>query len=131
VIAVLGAAFKPGTDDLRESPALHLARELLDEGADVRIYDPIALAGVEREVPGATLVDDLDKALDGAHAAIVGTEWPEIRGFPAERFFELLGYPIVIDARNALDGAAMRAAGLHYHGIGRPVSPGTRLGGPR
>jgi UDPglucose 6-dehydrogenase len=121
-VAVLGAAFKPGTDDLRESPALHLARQLLDEGAEVRLYDPVALPAVHREgeVPGAVLVEDVDKALDGAHAAIVATEWPEIRALEPARFAELLAYPIVVDARNALDAEAMRAAGLHYHGIGRP-----------
>jgi UDPglucose 6-dehydrogenase len=121
-IAVLGASFKPGTDDLRESPALHLARDLMAEGAEVRIYDPVALPAVvdHGNVPGATLVEDAEKALDGAHAAIVATEWPEIRGIEPGRFAELLAYPIVVDARNALDADAMRAAGLHYHGIGRP-----------
>jgi UDPglucose 6-dehydrogenase len=121
-IAVLGAAFKPGTDDLRESPALHLARELLAEGAEVRVYDPVALPAVEREdaAPGAVLHDDVEKALDGAHAAIVATEWPEVRAVAPARFVELLAYPIVVDARNALDPEAMRAAGLQYHGIGRP-----------
>jgi UDPglucose 6-dehydrogenase len=121
-IAVLGASFKPGTDDLRESPALHLARALVDEGAEVRIYDPVALPAVrqQQQVPGAILVEDPDKALDGAHAAIVATEWPEIRAIEPARFFELLAYPIVVDARNALDAEAVRAAGLHYHGVGRP-----------
>jgi UDPglucose 6-dehydrogenase len=121
-IAVLGAAFKPGTDDLRESPALYLARELVAEGAEVRIYDPVALPAVEREdaAPGAVLHDDVEKALDGAHAAIVATEWPEVRAVEPARFAELLAYPIVVDARNALDAEAMRAAGLQYHGIGRP-----------
>jgi UDPglucose 6-dehydrogenase len=121
-IAVLGAAFKPGTDDLRESPALHLARELLAEGAEVRIYDPVALPAVEQEdaAPGALLHDDVEKALDGAHAAIVATEWPEVRAVAPTRFAALLAYPIVVDARNALDPEAMRAAGLQYHGVGRP-----------
>jgi UDPglucose 6-dehydrogenase len=92
------------------------------EGAEVRIYDPVALPTVEREgaAPGAALVDDAEKALDGAHAAIVATEWPEVRAVEPARFAELLAYPIVIDSRNAFDPEAMRAAGLHYHGIGRP-----------
>jgi UDPglucose 6-dehydrogenase len=119
-IAVLGAAFKPGTDDLRESPALHLARQLLEEGAEVRIYDPVALPAVADQVPGVLPIKDVEEALDGAHAAVIATEWPEIRSIEPQRFAELLGYPIVIDARNALDADAMRAAGLQYHGMGRP-----------
>jgi UDPglucose 6-dehydrogenase len=121
-VAVLGAAFKPGTDDLRESPALHLARALIEEGAQVRLFDPVALPAVEASdaAPGAQLVDDAEKALDGAHAAIVATEWDEVRQVAPERFKELLAYPIVVDARNALDPDAMRAAGLQYHGVGRP-----------
>jgi UDPglucose 6-dehydrogenase len=121
-IAVLGAAFKPGTDDLRESPALHLARQLLEEGATVRLYDPVALDAVARQdaLPGAVLVDDPDKAIDGAHAAIVATEWPQVRAIEPARFAELLAYPIVVDARNVLDPEAMRAAGLHYYAVGRP-----------
>jgi UDP-glucose 6-dehydrogenase len=103
-------------------PDLHLARALIEEGAQVRLFDPVALPAVEATdaVPGAQLVDDAEKALDGAHAAIVATEWDEVRQVSPERFKELLAYPIVVDARNALDPDAMRAAGLHYYGVGLP-----------
>jgi UDPglucose 6-dehydrogenase len=118
-VAVLGAAFKPGTDDLREAPALHVARLLRDAGASVRIWDPVALQAVAKQEPWLERCDDVDAALEGAHAAVIATEWPEVSSLPPERFRELLAYPIVIDARNALDPDAMIAAGLRYHSIGR------------
>ena len=119
-ITILGAAFKPGTDDLREAPAIHLARMLLEEGATVRIYDPIAIPQVKAELDGVETFDDPLEACRGAHAAVVATEWDEVRALTAEDLREALGYPIVIDGRNALDGDAMRAAGLHYHAVGKP-----------
>jgi UDPglucose 6-dehydrogenase len=120
-IALLGAAFKPGTDDLRAAPSIWLAERLLGEGANVRIYDPVALPNVKREVPDAELVDDPLAACRDAHAAVVCTEWDEVRALRAEDLLEALGYPIVIDGRNAFDRDEMIAAGLNYHGIGRPV----------
>ncbi len=124
-ITLLGAAFKPGTDDLREAPAIYLAHQLLAEGAHVRIYDPVALDGVADEVPDAELVHDPLEACRDAHAAVITTEWPEIAGLDPRDLREALGYPIVIDGRNALDAKAAVDAGLHYHGIGRGTVPGS------
>ena len=121
VITVLGAAFKPGTDDLRESPALHLARALMDEGAKVRIYDPIALDQVKAILPDVECVDDPLEACRDAHAVVVATEWPEVRALTPTDFKEALGYPIVMDGRNVFDPAEMRAADIHYHAVGRSV----------
>ena len=118
-ITLLGAAFKPGTDDLRESPAIYLAKMLLAEGAEVRIYDPVALGGVARQVPEAQLIDDPLEACKGAHAAVVCTEWPEITQLTGQQLNEALGYPILVDARNVYDPQAMVDAGLQYHSIGR------------
>jgi UDPglucose 6-dehydrogenase len=118
-VTLLGAAFKPGTDDLREAPALYLARMLLDEGAKVRIYDPVALPGVAQQLPEAELVEDPLEACAGAHAAVVTTDWPEVVALRADDLKRTLGYPIVIDARNAFDPAAMIDAGLRYHSMGR------------
>jgi UDPglucose 6-dehydrogenase len=118
-IAILGAAFKPGTDDLREAPAIHLARALLDEGADVRIYDPVALPNVRKQAPELTTVEDPLEACRGAHAAVIATEWDEIASLDPAALADALDYPIVIDGRNCLDAEAALAAGLHYHGIGR------------
>jgi nucleotide sugar dehydrogenase len=120
-VTLLGAAFKPGTDDLREAPAIHLARELLAEGATVRIYDPVALPNVKQELPEVELFDDPLEALQGAHAAVVTTEWDEVKAIAPAAFREALAYPIVIDGRNALDGGALAAEGIHYHAIGKPA----------
>ncbi len=118
-IAVLGAAFKPGTDDLRESPAVYLANELFKAGADVRVHDPVALEVLAREQPHLPRVDSADAALDGAHAVVVATDWDEYKAISPETYRERLAYPIVIDARNIHDPGAMLAAGLHYHAMGR------------
>ena len=119
-IALLGAAFKPGTDDLREAPALAIARSLLDAGATVRIWDPVALPGVKEQLPDAITCDDILDACRDAHAAVVTTEWPEVAGLSMPELADALAYPIVIDGRNALDPEQARQAGLHYHGVGRP-----------
>jgi UDPglucose 6-dehydrogenase len=118
-ITILGAAFKPGTDDLREAPALHLARRFLEEGATVRIYDPVALPGVAEELPEAERFDDPLEACRGAHAAVVATEWDEIRKLSADELRAALAYPIVIDGRNVFDPDEFIEAGLRYHSIGR------------
>jgi UDPglucose 6-dehydrogenase len=118
-ITLLGAAFKPGTDDLREAPAIHLARQLLAEGARVRIYDPVALEGVAEELPEAERFDDPLEACRGAHAAVVATEWDEVRKLGAAELLDALDYPIVIDGRNVFDPDEFIEAGLRYHSIGR------------
>ena len=122
-ITILGAAFKPGTDDLREAPALYLARALLDEGAEVRIYDPVALPDVREQLPQVVTFEDPLEAVDDAHAVIIATEWDEIASLDPAELKAALGYPIVIDGRNCLDARAALDAGLHYHGIGRGHLP--------
>ena len=118
-IAILGAAFKPGTDDLREAPGLHLARTLLEEGATVRVSDPVALPGVLDEVPGVELVEDPLEACRGAHAAVIATEWEEIASLDPADIAAALDYPILVDGRNCIDPQAAADAGLYYHGVGR------------
>jgi UDPglucose 6-dehydrogenase len=118
-IALLGAAFKPGTDDLREAPAVYLARELVAMGASVRVYDPVALDGVAKELPEVERFDDALEACRGAHAAVVATEWPEVQKLRADELLEALAYPIVIDGRNVFDPEEFIDAGLRYHSIGR------------
>lgn len=119
-VAVLGAAFKPGTDDLRESPAVYLANELVAAGAQVRVHDPVALENLAREQPQLPRADTIEEALTGAHAVVVATDWPEYAALTPQRYRELLAYPIVIDARNLHDPRTMIDAGLIYHAMGRP-----------
>jgi UDPglucose 6-dehydrogenase len=120
-VAVLGAAFKPGTDDLRESPAVHLANELVDRGADVRVHDPVALDNLAKEQPQLAPATTIEEALQGAHAVVVATDWPEYKEIQPQLYRDHLAYPIVVDARNIHDPGAMLDAGLIYHAIGRPT----------
>jgi len=119
-IAVLGIAFKPHTDDVRESPALDIVPLLLEEGAEVRCYDPVA-ASVD--LGAAVRCDDVFEALTGASAAIMVTEWPEFIELDWARVREVMSGPgIVYDGRNALDREAVTAAGLTYMAVGRDGS---------
>ena len=118
-IALLGAAFKPGTDDLRESPAIYLAEELVARGADVRVYDPIALPAVAVEHPELACYETIESVLDGAHAAVVCTDWDEIKQITSQQYLAGLAYPIVVDGRNVHDPQEMIAAGVRYHSMGR------------
>jgi UDPglucose 6-dehydrogenase len=119
VITLLGAAFKPGTDDLRESPAIHLAKQLLAAGAVVRVYDPVALPNVAIQNPELERFENPDEAMRGAHAAVVCTDWDEIKAITPDRYLDSLAYPIVVDGRNVHDPATMIDAGLRYHSMGR------------
>ena len=121
-IAVLGVAFKPGTDDVRDAPALDVIDGLLAEGARVRLHDPVALQHVRERYPDVTMHDKAEDALRGAHAVVVCTEWDEYRVITPERLRELLEYPIVVDARRVWDDAALSAAGLTVAGVGRALT---------
>jgi len=118
-VVLLGAAFKPGTDDLREAPAVHLARELSEVGADVRVYDPVATDQIAAMFPDVATFDDVTASLVGAHAAVVCTEWDQVRSLTPQDYLGGLAYPIVVDGRNAHDPDVMLAAGVRYHSIGR------------
>jgi UDPglucose 6-dehydrogenase len=120
-IALLGLAFKPNTDDLREAPSLVLAARFLAEGAQVVAWDPVADAsGV---LQGAEFAPSAEAALAGADAAVVVTEWPELRDLPWVDLRETMRTPLVIDGRNHLDADAMRAHGFAYEAMGRGASP--------
>lgn len=119
-VAVLGVAFKPGTDDVRDAPSLEVIDSLLTEGARVRLHDPVALDQVRARFPDAVFCDKAEDALRGAHAVVVCTEWDEYRVISAERLLELLAYPIVIDARNVWSVSTLSAAGLTVASVGSP-----------
>ena len=118
-IALLGLAFKPNTDDLREAPSLVLASRLLAEGAEVRAWDPIADA--RHLLQGVTFCDSVLDAVSGADAAVIVTEWDELRELASEEVRDAMRRPVIVDGRNLLDPEELRAHGFVYEGIGRPV----------
>jgi UDPglucose 6-dehydrogenase len=120
-IALLGLAFKAGTDDMREAPSLVLASRLLAEGAEVRAWDPVARPG--ELIKGAVLHDTVADAVRDADAAVIVTEWDELLGLASKEVRDAMAHPLIIDGRNLLDPAVVRAAGFAYEGIGRPSSP--------
>jgi UDPglucose 6-dehydrogenase len=118
-IALLGLAFKAGTDDVRTAPALALARRFASEGASVVGHDPMAAAEARAAVPELETVDDPFDAITGAHCVVVCTEWPEYRELDLVRLRDAAAYPIVVDGRNVLDPERAAAAGLTYLPVGR------------
>jgi len=121
-IALLGLAFKPNTNDLREAPSLVLASRLIAEGATVRGWDPVALAEAREMLPSITVTDDLREALKDANAAVIVTEWKELTVLLAPEMRELMRNPLIVDGRNLLDPGEARAAGFVYESIGRASS---------
>jgi UDPglucose 6-dehydrogenase len=116
-IALLGLAFKPNTDDMREAPSLVIAGRLVAEGADVVGWDPVADGS---QIPGVRVAESVLDAVKGADAAVVVTEWPQLREqLPTEEARAAMALPLIVDGRNLLDPAAARAAGFAYEGIGR------------
>jgi UDPglucose 6-dehydrogenase len=120
-IALLGLAFKPNTDDLREAPSLVLASRLLAEGAEVRAWDPVADAS--SLLQGVRFCDGVLEAVTDADAAVIVTEWDELRSLASEEVRSAMRRPLIVDGRNLLDPEEARSAGFTYEGIGRAASP--------
>jgi len=117
-VALLGLAFKPNTDDMREAPSIVLASRLLAEGVEVRAWDPVVRD--DGNLPGGVaIVATVADAVRGADAAVIVTEWEELRAIATEEVRRAMRNPLIIDGRNVLDPAAVRAAGFAYEGIGR------------
>lgn len=119
-VTVLGLAFKPHSDDVRDSPALDVAVQLHGRGARVRATDPAAIENSRLLQPQLEYAGDLTDALRGADAVVLVTEWPEFRSLDPVAAGELVRVRTIIDGRNCLDAAVWRAAGWTYHGLGRP-----------
>jgi UDPglucose 6-dehydrogenase len=127
-VALLGLAFKPHTDDMREASSLVLAARLEGEGAEVAAYDPVA-GEVARDMLGSVEFHDSALAvLEGADAAILVTEWPEFAELDWSAAAERMARPLLIDGRNFLDPALLRGAGFEYEGIGRAIDNSVAAG---
>jgi UDPglucose 6-dehydrogenase len=118
-IALLGLAFKPNTDDMREASSVVLAARLQAEGAVVSAYDPVAEESASRLLTGVEMCDTAIQALEGANAAVIVTEWPEFGELDLNEVRERMADPVIVDGRNLLSPKAAHAAGLVYEGIGR------------
>ena len=119
-VAVLGLAFKPQSDDVRDSPALDVARGLAKAGARVIAFDPEAMGPAQKRFPELVVADSVQQALLDADIAVLVTEWPEFVQLDPRNVGDLMAHKRIVDARNVLDPAAWRAAGFHYSSLGRP-----------
>jgi UDPglucose 6-dehydrogenase len=121
LVAIAGLAFKPNTDDMRESPALDIVRALMAAGARVRAYDPAAMEHAKRMLPGLELADDLYALVDGADCLVFLTEWNQFRKADLAGIKARLKRPLIVDLRNIYEPQQMTDAGFEYHCVGRPV----------
>jgi UDPglucose 6-dehydrogenase len=121
-IALLGLAFKPDTDDMREASSLVLSARLQGEGAKVVAYDPVAADSAASMLPDVEMAGSAAAALEGADAVVLVTEWPEFSELDWVTARDSMASPVLIDGRNYLDAEALRSAGFAYEGIGRSDS---------
>jgi UDPglucose 6-dehydrogenase len=120
VVAVLGASFKPNSDDIRDSPALDVATRIAADGAIVRVYDPVAMDNARLSYPDLTYTDSAVDAASGADIVLHLTEWREFREMDPPRLTAVVRQRKIVDGRNALDPAVWRKAGWTYRALGRP-----------
>ena len=122
-IAVLGAAFKPDSDDIRDSPALDIAVALAQAGAKVKVHDPVALPQVRIKEQSITTVEDIEAVFVAADLVLHLTEWPEYRNLNVKELAKVVAQPRIIDGRNVLDRDLWSSAGWHITYLGKPGSP--------
>jgi len=137
-VALLGLSFKPNTDDMRESPAIPIARGLVAKGATIRAFDPAAMEAAREDLPDITYCDNAYEAAQGADGVVIVTEWNQFRSLEWNRLWTLLTRPLVVDLRNLYDPEKIAAAGFRYVSVGRPEADpagssetGTRAPGAR
>ncbi len=123
-VGLLGIAFKPNTDDIREAPSLDLAHLLLNEGACLRAYDPVAMDNARRVLEGVSLYNDPYEVARDADAVILVTEWNEFKQLDLPRMAGLMRQRVFIDGRNVYDPKAMKELGFEYRGVGRGTNGG-------
>ncbi len=120
-IAILGLAFKPNTDDMRQSPAIPIIEKLANQGAKIRAFDPEAMNEAKEILPDIYYADNAYDCIDGADALVIITEWDQFRALDMERVKSLLKQPILVDLRNIYNPKTMKTRGFDYHSIGRPT----------
>jgi UDPglucose 6-dehydrogenase len=118
-VAVLGLAFKPNTDDMREAPSIPVVKGLVERGAEVSAFDPVAREQAEKVLDGVQFADDAYAAAEGADALVIVTEWDEFRALDLDRIAEALKGKVLVDLRNVYDRSEAEEAGLVYYGVGR------------
>jgi UDPglucose 6-dehydrogenase len=118
-IGLLGLAFKPNTDDMREAASIDIARGFLEAGANVRAYDPVAMDNARHHLPAVKMMDDPYKLAEGCDALVVVTEWNEFKNLDLAKVRDGMKNPVLFDGRNIYEPAEMRALGFTYRGIGR------------
>ncbi|GAA4205724.1 UDP-glucose/GDP-mannose dehydrogenase family protein [Streptosporangium oxazolinicum] len=119
-VAVLGAAFKPNSDDIRDSPALDVAVKISEQGGRVTVYDPVAQENARKAHPGLSYGASALDAAKGAHVVLLLTEWQEFIAMDPEELGSVVASRKIVDGRNALDAETWRASGWHYRALGRP-----------
>jgi UDPglucose 6-dehydrogenase len=118
-LAVLGLSFKPETDDMREAPSVDIIEALLEKGARVRAYDPVAVEQAQKVLKGVEYAEDEFSAVEGADALVFMTEWNQFRALDMQRVKELMRAPKIADLRNIYEPERMRRLGFDYVGVGR------------
>ena len=119
-VAVWGAAFKPNSDDIRDSPALNVAASIHLQGAQVTVYDPKATDNARKLYPTLSYAESAMDAVEGAHVVLHLTEWQEFRDLDPADVLKVVHNPHIVDGRNALDVEKWRSAGWTYRALGRP-----------
>jgi UDPglucose 6-dehydrogenase len=130
-VAVLGLAFKPNTDDMRDAPSIPLIQGLLEGGAQVAAFDPVAIEQARPMLPGVEFAADAHAAARDADALVIVTEWDEFRALDLDELAALMRGKVLVDLRNVYDRAEAERAGLIYSGIGRGQSAKARNVGAR
>ena len=118
-VGILGLSFKPDTDDLREAASLEVIHLLRNEGAKIKVYDPVAMEPAKKVLQNVTFCTDAYQVAEGSDALVVVTEWNEFKQLDRERLWKLMRQPVIIDGRNIYEPEEMRRLGFLYYGIGR------------
>ena len=119
VVGVLGLAFKPNTDDMRDAPSVEIIHLLQSEGARIRAYDPVAMINADHYLHNVILCQDAYDVAESADALVIATEWNEFKHLSLSRLKDGMRQPIIVDGRNIYDPLQMKMLGFIYRGMGR------------